>query len=86
MGCVLEELRLEYNRCILCADWTGYGLAFVAYPEIITTLSVPNLWGFLFFFMLYTLGLDCQVERPCQRHNPSYISLSSLLLTSTPSS
>ncbi|XP_061163275.1 sodium- and chloride-dependent glycine transporter 2-like [Saccostrea echinata] len=39
---------------------TGPGLVFVAYPEVITKLPMPHLWGILFFLMLITVGVDTQ--------------------------
>ena len=41
---------------------TGAGLAFVAYPDVVTKLPLSQLWSVLFFAMLITLGLGTQVK------------------------
>ncbi|GAB1608052.1 sodium- and chloride-dependent glycine transporter 2-like [Argonauta hians] len=38
----------------------GAGLVFIAYPEGLSRMPVAPLWNFLFFFMVFTLGLDSQ--------------------------
>ncbi|XP_014203633.1 sodium- and chloride-dependent glycine transporter 2 [Copidosoma floridanum] len=37
------------------------GLAFVAFPEAVVRMPLPNMWAVLFFFMLFILGLGSQL-------------------------
>ncbi|XP_033106887.1 sodium- and chloride-dependent glycine transporter 1-like isoform X2 [Anneissia japonica] len=39
---------------------TGPDLVFITYPEAIAQMPVAPLWSFLFFFMLFLVGLDTQ--------------------------
>ncbi|XP_056016857.1 sodium- and chloride-dependent betaine transporter-like [Ostrea edulis] len=38
----------------------GPGLAYLVYPEGLSQLPFPNVWAFLFFVMLFTVGLDTE--------------------------
>ncbi|KAL4221538.1 hypothetical protein ACF0H5_019795 [Mactra antiquata] len=38
--------------------FSGAGLAFVAYPEVLSRLPAPNVWSVLFFITLVFVGID----------------------------
>lgn len=39
---------------------SGYGLAFIIYPEALSNMPFTHVWSILFFLMLFTLGLDSE--------------------------
>lgn len=57
---ILGALSHELNIDISAVVEKGPGLAFVAYPEALSRLPLPQLWSVLFFFMFYMLGLDSE--------------------------
>jgi len=58
---ILGQLKLEAGlENIEDVVKGGTGLAFIAYPEALSRLWVPQLWSVMFFFMLFLLGLDSE--------------------------
>ncbi|XP_052078656.1 sodium- and chloride-dependent GABA transporter 1-like isoform X1 [Mytilus californianus] len=57
---LLGFMATQLNRDVKDVVEAGPGLAFIAYPEGIARMPVASLWAFLFFFMIFTLGLDSQ--------------------------
>eukprot|EP00095_Tigriopus_kingsejongensis_P005521 maker-scaffold282_size228295-snap-gene-0.14 protein:Tk05521 transcript:maker-scaffold282_size228295-snap-gene-0.14-mRNA-1 annotation:"sodium- and chloride-dependent glycine transporter 2-like" len=56
LGFLATELGVQVSSVVN----SGTGLAFVAYPDLVTRLPIAPLWSVLFFIMLFTLGLDSQ--------------------------
>ncbi len=40
----------------------GPGLVFVTYPQAISMMPFAPFWAVIFFFMLFTLGIDSTVS------------------------
>ncbi|XP_078402384.1 sodium- and chloride-dependent neutral and basic amino acid transporter B(0+)-like [Cetorhinus maximus] len=57
---VLGHMAHVQDKLVSEVAKSGFGLAFIAYPEALSQLPVAPFWSILFFFMLVTLGLDSQ--------------------------
>ncbi|XP_034759154.2 sodium- and chloride-dependent neutral and basic amino acid transporter B(0+) isoform X1 [Acipenser ruthenus] len=55
---ILGHIAYVSNKPVSEVAQSGFGLAFIAYPEALSQLPVSPLWAVLFFFMQITLGLD----------------------------
>ncbi|XP_048777264.1 sodium- and chloride-dependent glycine transporter 1 [Ostrea edulis] len=56
LGFMSHETGVDITKVVT----QGPGLTFVAYPEAVAKLPVSPLWAFLFFLMLFSVGLDTQ--------------------------
>ncbi|KAK3106218.1 hypothetical protein FSP39_015393 [Pinctada imbricata] len=55
---ILGYMAHKVNVPIETVVKSGPGLGYIAYPEAVMELPLPNLWSVLFFLMLFTLTLD----------------------------
>lgn len=57
LGNMAHELDTKVDEV---AGSGGFGLAFMVYPQALASLPIPQFWTIIFFFMLFTLGLDSE--------------------------
>uniref|UniRef100_A0A8C4XCV0 Transporter n=1 Tax=Erpetoichthys calabaricus TaxID=27687 RepID=A0A8C4XCV0_ERPCA len=57
---VLGHIAYISHKPVSEVAQSGFGLAFIVYPEALSKLPISPLWSILFFFMLLTLGIDSQ--------------------------
>ena len=56
LGYLAHKLKTEVSQVAR----SGFGLAFIVYPDAVTSLPASGFWAVLFFIMLITLGLDTE--------------------------
>lgn len=53
----------HYTEDAICfVSPAGPGLAFIAYPQAVAMMPLPQLWSAFFFIMVIFLGLDSEVK------------------------
>ncbi|KFM74324.1 Sodium- and chloride-dependent glycine transporter 2, partial [Stegodyphus mimosarum] len=57
---IIGFMAYETGKTIEEVVSQGPGLAFIVYPEAVSRLPFSPIWAFLFFFMLFAIGLDSQ--------------------------
>ncbi|XP_069110417.1 sodium- and chloride-dependent glycine transporter 2-like [Argopecten irradians] len=57
---IVGFLAKEANLSITEVAESGPGLVFLAYPEALARLPLPQLWSVLFFVMVFYVGLDTE--------------------------
>ncbi|KAM6946141.1 sodium- and chloride-dependent GABA transporter 2-like [Aplochiton taeniatus] len=57
---VLGFMAHEQGTSVEMVAESGPGLAFIAYPQAIAMMPLPQLWAVCFFVMIILLGLDTQ--------------------------
>ncbi|XP_059507496.1 sodium- and chloride-dependent neutral and basic amino acid transporter B(0+)-like [Stegostoma tigrinum] len=55
---ILGHMAHLQDKPVSDVSRSGFGLAFIVYPEALAHLPWAPLWSILFFFMLVTLGVD----------------------------
>lgn len=58
MGFLARQMGVSVEEVIQ----SGAALAFIAYPEAVVRMPLPNVWAVLFFVMLFILGIGSQVS------------------------
>ncbi|XP_072518607.1 sodium- and chloride-dependent GABA transporter 2-like [Salminus brasiliensis] len=56
LGFMAQQLEVDIEN----VAESGPGLAFIAYPQTVARMPLPQLWAACFFLMLVLLGLDTQ--------------------------
>ncbi|XP_059613592.1 sodium- and chloride-dependent glycine transporter 1-like [Phlebotomus argentipes] len=57
---ILGFMAHNMNVSVASVATEGPGLAFIAYPEAVLMMPLPQLWAVCFFFMMFILGMGSQ--------------------------